>query len=150
MRSEIFDSFDRISVLSFLSVLKLAFDTNGVHERAAVWLILLFMKLPTAVALNTGIVLKSKSHDRHQEGALTSYGEAVNQLLETYATEDVIAEANADMMQLTQPSNKLPAECSESLSNTVLRCERVYDEYLVEGIFTEGFSESIHHSTHSY
>lgn len=36
---------------------------------------------------------------------VTSYCEAVNFLLKTYATDDVINQADVDMMRFTQPSN---------------------------------------------
>lgn len=37
-RSHRFDAFDHIFVISFLSAIKLACDTNGIHERAVMWL----------------------------------------------------------------------------------------------------------------
>lgn len=39
MKMQIFDSFDPVSILSFLSAFKLACDTSGVNEGAALWLI---------------------------------------------------------------------------------------------------------------
>lgn len=150
MKTNIFDSFDPISIISFLSAFKLACDTNGVHEGAAMWLLHFFMKKPAAAALNSRISLPSKSHRRHKEGTLTTYCEVVNYLLETYATDDVIAETDAEILRFTQPPTKSPTEYAEALWNKALRCDRVYDEYVLKGIFIEGLHESIRHSMRSY
>lgn len=44
-----------------------------------------------------------------------TYFAAVNYLFETYATSDVIAETDADMMLFTQPSNMTYKICSGSV-----------------------------------
>lgn len=86
------------------------------------------MKRPAEAALNAHIALRPKSHKSQKEGIVTSYCKVVNYLVETYETDDVIAEADADMMRFTLPSNKSPAEYAEGLCNKALRCDRVYDE----------------------
>lgn len=70
--------------------------------------------------------------------------------LETYATDDVIAETGTDMMRFTQPSKKSPAEDEEALWNKAPRCDRVYDEYVFKDIFSERLSKSVRHSMHAY
>lgn len=60
MRSQILDFFDRISILSFLFAFKLAFDLNGVHKGAVIWLLNGFKNCFAAVTLSTRTVLKSK------------------------------------------------------------------------------------------
>lgn len=67
-----------------------------------------------------------------------------------YATDDVIPEMDADMMRITQASNKKPAEYAEALWNKVLRGDRDYDEYVLQDIFIEGLPESVYHGTRSY
>lgn len=77
MGLQIFDWFDKIPSISFLSVYKLACDTDEIHDRAALWL-LYFFEGHSVAALNTSIILKSKSYKRQKEGAATSHGEAVD------------------------------------------------------------------------
>lgn len=74
-----------------------------------------FIKRSAVVKLNTSIALGYKSSRRQKEGLVNSYCEAVNYLLETYSTNDEIAETDVNMMHFTQPSNKLHTECSEAL-----------------------------------
>lgn len=71
------------------------------------------MKGPTAAPLNTFIALRSKLHKRQEEGKVTSYFEAVNHLLEMYAVDEVIAEADADTIRLSQTFSKVRTEYAE-------------------------------------
>lgn len=62
VKSLIFDSFDPILILSFQSVFTLDFDTNGIHEGAALWLFHFFVIRPAADAFIVRVTLKSKLH----------------------------------------------------------------------------------------
>lgn len=53
-------------------------------------------------------------------------------------------------MRFTQPLNKSHTKYAEALYNKVVRCDRVYDEYMLKGIFIEFLLESIYHSRRSY
>lgn len=44
-----------------------------------------------------------------------SYIEAASSLLEMYSLDNTMAETDADMMQFTRPSNKMPTEYDEAL-----------------------------------
>lgn len=99
------------------------------------------MKCPTASALNTHIVLKLKLHMLEEKGTVASSCESVKYLLETYAIENIFAETDAGMMLSIKPSNKFPPKYAEALSNQVLRCNRVHDEYVHKGSFIESLSE---------
>lgn len=63
-----------------------------------------------------------------------SYNEAVNYLFETDRTDNLIAHADADMMEFTHPSIKATTEYSESLWNKTHRRHREFYEQLLEGI----------------
>lgn len=52
--------------------------------------------------------------------AFTSYYEAVNDQLETYATIDLIVETDADMIFFTQLLNGLTTEFAEAIWNNAL------------------------------
>lgn len=98
METQIFNWFYPISIISFLSAVKLQHGTNGVHKRDALWLLHFSMRRPASVALNAYIALLPKPCNRPKEGNITSYCEDVNYLVETYATVAGIAESDAYMM----------------------------------------------------
>lgn len=118
--------------------------------KLALWLLHTFMKHRAAATLNAHITLWPKSHRRQKEGTVASFCKTFNNLLKTYATGDLIAETDVAMMPFTQPSNKSPTKYDEAPCNVVLRCNQVYDEYVLKSKIIEGLSESIHQSMRSY
>lgn len=69
---------------------------------------------------------------------MTSYRESVKFILEMNVTNIVIAEADAHMMHFTQLLNRSSTEYTEAaLWNKLVQCNRVYDEYVLKGIFIE-------------
>lgn len=122
-----FDLF-AISVTSFSSAFKLVCERNGLDEEAALWLLFFFMKRPAAARLDARVALRSKSHRRHKEGKVMTYCDALNYLVEAYATDDVVVQTDTDIMRFSQPSIKFPTENEELLLNDALRGHRVYDE----------------------
>lgn len=115
MKSQSFKSFDLISNLSFLLAYKVDFDTNGLHVGVALWLLHLFRKRPAAAALNECIALNARSHRRQKEGTITWYCDAVINLVEIYARDNIIVVADADTMQFSPQSNQPPTEYVEAL-----------------------------------
>lgn len=69
-KSQMFNSLDPISVISFLLAFWWACDANRVKEEAAVWLLHFSMSCPAAAALNSRIALRSKSHRRQKMGTI--------------------------------------------------------------------------------
>lgn len=65
----------------------------------------------------------------------TSYCEAVKYLLETYGLCDVITKIDAEIKYYRQASNKLPREYAKAVLSKSLRCDIIYDEYVLKGIF---------------
>lgn len=100
---------------SLLSAFKMACDTNRVVEGAALWILHFFKKRPSASALNAHITLKMNLYKRQKRITGTSNFEAINYLFVTYASKDVIAKTDADMMPLTQSSNKSNMEYADTL-----------------------------------
>lgn len=95
------------------------------------------MKCPTAAAPSTFLAFRSVSHRRQKEGTVTTYFEAANYLLDTFAIDDVITEIDADMMCFTQLSKKRPTGHTEALWDKALRCNSVQDAYKLKGVFIE-------------
>lgn len=92
MNSSTFRPSDLISVIAFLHIFKIACDNNRIYEEAEMWTFFHFTTEPVKTALSHR---KSATEDNtsHKEGALKVYCRSVNYLLETNATDDVIAEA---------------------------------------------------------
>lgn len=69
----------------------------------------------------------------------------MNYLLETYTTDDVIAEGAVEIPQFTQPSNFALTVYAEDLCSKMIGCNLVYDEYVLKEIINEGLIGSIRH-----
>lgn len=72
----------------------------------------LFMKHLTAAALRSRIVLCPMWHRRRNHGIVASDCEAVTYRLETYETDDMSRETDADVVHFVQLSNSLAIEFS--------------------------------------
>lgn len=89
-------------------------DSNGNYERAAHWLIYDLMKELARTALSYRMSA-TKINTIHLIGTLTIDYLAVTYLLETYSTDNVIAESKADFMNYKQLENTSFAGCLEIL-----------------------------------
>lgn len=66
-----------------------------------------------------------------------------NYLLEKTTTENVIAEAHAEVIRLVQLHNKTQIEYTELFGARTLGCNRMYHNYVLKGIFIEELQDSI-------
>lgn len=66
----IFHSFYRISVITFLSHIKIAYDTDIVHEAGTSSLLHYFTKQPTTAVLSATVTLQTKSLDHQERGSV--------------------------------------------------------------------------------
>lgn len=73
------------------------------------------MRRTATASLNAHIAISSKSHKRQKEGTFISYSEGLENLVETYATHDVIAETGTDLKRFSQPTRKSLTEFTEAL-----------------------------------
>lgn len=48
VKASLFDPWDSITIMDILSFLKLVYDTNSIHERPLIWILLLFRKMQGA------------------------------------------------------------------------------------------------------
>lgn len=114
------------------------------------WLSHFFMKGSSAAAFNARLYLtptSSSNTHRTEERMLRTSPEVVNHLLETCATDKVIAEKDAALTHYCQSPATLRTQLEEALVTESLRCLNVCDEYVLKGIFIEALHESIHHSS---
>lgn len=81
---------------------------------------------------------------------LRTHPEVVNCLLQTYAANNFIAKTDAALRRYIPPSTVFPMKYAEALRNKSLKCSKVYDAYVLKGIFIDGPHESVHHGMPSY
>lgn len=91
-----------------------------VHEEAALSLLPVLMEPPATAALSACIAFCSKLQKRKNEGTVASYREAVICRLQTFATDDVVAETFAEMICGTQTSYNSSTDYAEALCYKVL------------------------------
>lgn len=96
-------------------------------------------KQATATALIPRSALRSKSPgDNRKEGPLTTYCELVNYFLETKMTDKAVAKTNATIMSFTELPNEAFIAYAKLILAKVLRCNRVYNKYILKDYFIEG------------
>lgn len=101
------------------------------------WCVKHFLNKSAAVLMASRQYLKNKKAPEKPEGILSSWMEVVNDLLEMYATQDVIAETGMEMRNFDMSSNMTPTVYTEALWTETLRYSQVYTEYAIQGIFGE-------------
>lgn len=114
MKSFHFDPADPITILTFLPKFIWPCDSNGIHEVATVWMLLYFMRKTAGAALTA----KPKSkNDKHatKDTLITFYPVAVNYLLRTHATDEIIAQALVEMNQFHQPDRMSAVNYAQAL-----------------------------------
>lgn len=133
-----------VSVIGFVSGFIIACKNNAVHEGTAMWLMLYFLKRTAAAALKARLLLKLKSSTmKRKEGVWATYSHIVNQMLKTYATNDLAVEADNDILRLTQPDNTIPLQFPNAALMKTLRVSSVYDEYVLKETFIVASTTSI-------
>lgn len=101
MKPHIFNGTDPITILNFLQVFKTACNTNGLHEGAATCMFQFYLKEPVRALLSARIRTTSRDKSSRQ-GKLSTYFQLVPYLFKAYATDDVIAEAEAELRKIVQ------------------------------------------------
>lgn len=86
-------SFDTVPIISFLSAVKIACNTNGIHKGVAIWLLHFFIKDLEAAALIFHKGLSSKSDRFIEVGMLTSSWKVLSVLLES-SSEKIFYRSN--------------------------------------------------------
>lgn len=107
MRSANLNLCDPISASAIHHTFKTARDSNGIHERAVMWLLRYFMRDQIKSAL-AHRVCATKEDDPQKERKLMTYCKVVSYLIATYASDDVMANAEADITNFKQPEGMPP------------------------------------------
>lgn len=116
---------DPIFTPSSLHNFKNACGSIGIYEEAAMWQFQNFFKERAKAAL-IHRVCTTRKDDSQSEGRLTTYCQVVCYLLATYATDNVIAEAKANITSFYQSENKSATRYAQLLWEKTPRCGQVY------------------------
>lgn len=93
------------------------------------------MKGSLAAALNAHLFFKPDSSSitaRPEKGMLRTYPKVVHYLLQTYTTDDVIAETDAALTRCIRQSTVSPTQYTEAVVATSLTCGEVNYENVLK------------------
>lgn len=123
-----FDDSNPVTVLSFMGQFKRSYDFDGVYEGAAMRLLPFFMDEYPAASLTVCVTPRIDVDapaivHREVEGYVRIYAqvEAVNYLLNSYATDDVIKKAASDIELFKKVFIQTSIQFLEALKNEALR-----------------------------
>lgn len=141
-----FDIFLPIFVMKYLSTSRFARDTNEICEDAAIGLFYFLAKGSSDAALNASLYLKpaSSSNKPKVRKNFLRISKVMIYVLQNYGTNDVIAETDATSTRDIHLSKMLPTQYAEALVTKSLRCGEVYNEYVLEQIFPNFFTNQFH------
>lgn len=116
MKLQSFDPMDPKSGIGCLHGYKMGCDRNKFYEKASLWWFPLFMKNKVAADLADRLCSKSRTlHGSVEEGVLTLYVQVVDNLLEIYATDDIVVKAGAEIVNFQKNTNTLTLKYAEAV-----------------------------------
>lgn len=118
MKAHISGPFNPISITAFLYKFKLACDTNGIREGAAIWISNFFKKKPALAVPNTGLADMHKAQtgktSTGKTTTLSTYPRVINYLLHIDSSNENIADMGDEITIFSQPPNKTPSQYAEN------------------------------------
>lgn len=155
MKPHTYNPFVHISIVRFLKNVRIAWNTNGVHEDAAMWLLHFFMAKTVSAVLIVRLSDdgKSEKHSHFDSGEtryFTTYPPVDYFLLKKNATDEVITKTESDTTPFVQLSHMTPFQYAEELVTKTLCYGELYQEYALKEIFIEGLDASIRHRMREY
>lgn len=146
MATKKFQPSDPITILPFLRDFKRECDVNRIHEGAAMWLIAKYLNEPAKAQLTSRMTRKGS----HASGSLSTYCQVVNNLLRSYAPDDVVAAAECEVTRCVQGDRMTEAEFEKVLWKKALRCGSVFPEAQLKGIYIEGLRDRIRQNVRNW
>lgn len=122
MRPCVFSGSDSIGTLSFSAKNKDARDHNGLLESIAVCCFQCYVKRQAELSLGSQLTGSAMAKDFKRSKMLLTYKNVVSFLLQTYATDEVIAQAYSDVFNFRPSSAMIEETCSWMLWDAALRC----------------------------
>lgn len=126
MKAALFKRTDPSSVLCFLKNIKTACGSKSFHENAAMWLFPHIIGEPIKAALSNRVTDDERNRQHNEKP--TTYCQVVRYLLETYATDDVIAEAKSEITTFKQPASMTTVWYSKVFWEKTLRSGMSYNK----------------------
>lgn len=153
MESHSFNSPDPIYILDFLMTFKIACNNLSIHEGIAMFLLPHFMQGSSKQDLlhsteggsNDGI-----DDEESSNGALRSYDEVVNYLLQTYTNDGITAATDAASITLKQRENQSPLAFKDVIFAKTAPCGRLYGQAERIHRFMQGLNDDVQNKVRYY
>lgn len=152
MKAHFFDTSNPITIIGFLGRLKLACDTNKIHERAAVEALPYYVKHSLANGLHSYMCAEGRSallsvsvrEDKTcPRTLLQSYPEVLRFFLKKFVTDQAIAKHNVKILLYMQSANMTSRKFADFLIAESCKGVDVYDESATNNIFIKRVGASI-------
>lgn len=114
----------------------MAWNNNGIHDVAEVWLVPYFMKKYVA-AVPTDFLSMTSIHQQKntKEGVLNSYKKVMNFLLQKYARYDIMEQTGNDKIRCTQPPGASLSKLARKMWMKKSHFPQVYNKCVLEATF---------------
>ena len=152
MRNKEFDGSDPITLLSFLKRYRGACNKADLSEGQAVMCLRYYLKGQAHELVDARLEASDDEDDQvwdHVE-TLHSYAEAVNFLIHTYVTDEVISEEYHSMMQFRQATNQSETEFGNRLFAKAQRSGIVFTDRHLKSMFADNVSSFLRRSVNTY
>lgn len=126
MKLALFQLLDALSTLSFLHTSKKECNWNGIHEGPLKWPFPYFVK-DTVKPLSLILCLSRKTIIHKKKKKLSTYRQVVTELLATYAADDVIVKAEAEITNFKKYEHTSAYRYKQVLWEKSLRRFRVFE-----------------------
>ncbi|GAB0490121.1 hypothetical protein MMPV_001353 [Pyropia vietnamensis] len=134
-----FTGEDPLAVFTFLSTFKRACDAAGVRHGQAITL----LGFRLAGAAKRSFASATSTLAARSRYAIRTYGDAVNWLLQRYATPDLLNAAYQDVLMSTQEPTESPRDFSGRVEQKCDRLSGLFREQDIVDIFVNGLHGSI-------
>lgn len=146
MKSRNFNASDLATMLTFLQTFKRECDIIPSHESAAVLLLPSYPREPTSTTFQSRINFQGSKDPR----SLRTYCQVINQLMGTYASDDIVSIAESDVTRCAQTYHMAESELEALLCKKALRCGSVFSVDKLKCIYSEGLKTRIRHNVRNH
>lgn len=150
MKKHTFSVEDPIWVLNCPTRFRSTCNTYGVHEGATVWCFPFDLTGKAHSLVQPRVTAVSSIVDNPGMEILTTYPEVMSFCFTRYASDEVIADADAQTTSYGQNPGNTETEFSQKLWMKAFKCGNVYFERQLTSIFVEGLLLSIRAKVRNY
>lgn len=155
VKAHFFKKGDPISIICFLVTFEVACNSNETHEGAAMWIFQYYVHENFEKALNSHMYAESwlapltasVQIEWHRSGrTLRPCPETVKYPLRKYVSDQAVPEHDASILQYVRQASITPQQCADVLTSKMCKVADVYDEGVLNDLFTELVEQSIRYS----